>query len=79
MFAINSSIPSKVLPTPEDIEVLTVQITMDNSLNLCPLYNPPYSGSDYQQHLLSYLTSLIQSDFPTVIMGDLNAPDIYWS
>ena len=79
MFVTNNSIPSKIIPTPEDIEVLSVQLLFENPINLCLLYNPPGSGTEYQQKLLTYLTSLVQSDLSTVIMGDLNAPDIIWS
>jgi len=37
MLAINSSIPSKILETPEDVEVLTVQLPVDNPVSLCLL------------------------------------------
>ena len=32
---INSSIPSRILETPKDVEVLTVQLSVDNPVNLC--------------------------------------------
>jgi len=59
MLAINSSIPSKILETPEDVEVLTVQLPVDNPVSLCLLYNAPSSDTEYQKKLLSYLTMLM--------------------
>jgi len=70
MFTINSSIPSKILETPEDDKVLTVElhVSVDNSVNLCLLYNPPSSGTEYQEKLtlLSYIfnKALTKSDPP---------------
>ena len=53
MLEIDMSIPSKLLTSPDDIEVVTVEILTSKPCKICLLYNPPNSGTDYQEHLLS--------------------------
>ena len=50
MLAIDMSIPSKLLTSPDDIEVVTVEILTSKPCKICLLYNPPNSGTDYQDH-----------------------------
>ena len=79
MLAIDISIPSKILPSPNDIEVIVVQITTYNPTTLCLVYNPPNSTVTYQQNLLNFLSDIMQSSDNAVILGDFNMPDICWS
>lgn len=78
MLAIDQSIPSKIIPSPNDIEVIIVQIMAHNPIKLCLVYNPPNCGFNYQQKLLTFLSDIMQSKGNVVIMGDFNVPDIRW-
>jgi len=70
---------SKLLTIPNNIEIVTVEILASNPCRICLLCNPPNSGTDYQDHLLSYVSLLMEEEVPIVIMGDFNTPDINWS
>ena len=74
-----NTVPSKLLTSPDDIEVVTVEILTSKTCKICLLYNPPNSGTDYQEHLLSYVSLLTKEDDPIVFMGDFNTPDVVWS
>jgi len=65
-----------LLTTPDDIEVVTVEILTAEPCKICVLYNPPNSGTDYQEHLLLYVSLLMKEEDPVVIMGDFNTPDV---
>jgi len=79
LLAVDTSIPSRLLTSPDDIEVVTVEILTTKPCKICVLYNPPNSGTDYQDHLLSYVSLLMKEVDPVVIMGDFNTPDVDWS
>ena len=70
---------SLLLTSPDDIEVVTIEILTTKPCKICVLYNPPNSGTDYQDHLLSYVSLLMKEVDPVVIMGDFNTPDVVWS
>ena len=79
MLAIDASIPSKVIPSPDDIEVIVVQINTSNPCTLCLVYNPPNSTATYQQNLLNFLSVTMQTYDNLIILGDFNTADISWS
>ena len=72
MFAIDLSIPSKIICSPNEIEVIVVQIFTNNPITLCLVYNPPNSTITYQQNLLNFLTTIMQSNDNVFILGDFN-------
>ena len=54
------NIPIKLLTSPDDNEVVTVEILTSKPCKICLLYNPPNSGTDYQEDLLSYVSHLMK-------------------
>ena len=50
----------QTIPSPEDIEMVAVQLTQ-HSVKLCLVYNLPDSDKLYQQKLISFLSNFIQS------------------
>ena len=79
MLAIDIPISNKILPGPNNIEVIVVQITTRNPLTLHLVHNPPNSFATYQQNFLNFLSNIMQSDNNVVILGDFNMPDICWT
>ena len=78
LVAVNDSIPSLFISSPADLEVIVVQIYFTNPLNLCTVYVPPNSGVLYFNSLLSFLSDMLSSDVPCIIVGDFNLPNICW-
>jgi len=74
MLTMDASIPSKLLTSPNNTEVIAVKILASNPCRICLLYNPPNSGTDYQDHSLSYVSLLKEKEVPIMIMEDFNSP-----
>ena len=51
LIAVSDSVPSVLISSPEELEIITVNIP----ITLCTVYVPPNSGDDYHKNLLSYL------------------------
>ena len=62
------------LPCPSDLEMVSAEI--DPSLLLCLIYRPPNSTEQLNSSLITYL-NLIDRNKNSIIMGDLNFPNIY--
>ena len=61
MLAVDQSIPTKIIPSPVDIEVVSVHFWWSIRLsNSYFVYNPPNSGKIYQQKLVSFLSDIMQ-------------------
>ena len=69
MLAVDRSIPNKIIPSPDDIEVISVHLLMQNPVKICLVYNPPNSERDYQHKLISFLCDIIQSSDDVIILG----------
>jgi len=72
------SIPSRILPSPDNIEEVVAEVLSSKPFRICVLYNPPNSKFDYQHCLFSFISDLLQDTRPVVLMGDFNAPNISW-
>ena len=79
LIAINDSLPSSLISSPSHIEAIAVRINFIHPLILCSVYVPPNSGASYFDLLLLYLSELLSSGFPCIIVGDFNLPNICWS
>lgn len=81
LLAIDLSLPSTLLPSPANLEVLSVKVNSQcnrHSVIICNVYISPSSSHSYYTDLLAYLSSLVDSNF-IIITGDFNLPDIVWS
>jgi len=79
LIALEESIPSSIIPSPGDLEVISVRIQLNCSISICTVYIPPNSNDSYIALLLSYLADVISSSEHVIIVGDFNFPDINWS
>ena len=74
---VQDNIISKVLPTPTDIEMLTVKVEASQKIIISVVYLPPNPSLLSIQSLLSHL-----SQFPkpcnAVLLGNFNLSDINW-
>ena len=61
------------------MEALTVQLLLEQPINLCLIYNPPNSESNYLQKLLAYLYDNMQATEEVILLGDFNVPNINWA
>ena len=80
MLAINCSIFSMEVPSPDHLEVVSVHVIRSSKAPLvfCVVYVPPNPDYHYCSDLLDYLATLI-SVHDVVLLGDFNVPDINWS
>ena len=79
LIALEESIPSSIIPSPSNLEVISVRIELNVPISLCTVYIPPTPSDLYIDSLLSYLADFISSSEHVIIVGDFNLPDINWS
>ena len=77
LIAIDESIISRIVTSHPTIELLAIEVETTPKMTVICLYIPPNSSNQYQQHVLDYIISL-PDDTDTMILGDLNTPDINW-
>jgi len=58
MLAIKNTIPSSVISSPPDIEVLSVYVEGNDPTTFCLVYNPPNSSEEYMLSLFDYIYSV---------------------
>ena len=76
LIAVHESVPSVLISSPEELEIITVNLNcLIGPITLCTVYVPPNSGDDYHKHLLSYLAHVTSSDVGVIFVGDFNLPD----
>ena len=68
-----------LIPSPSDIEVVSIKLGLTKEIVICCVYVPPDSSPTYVSSLVTYLTSLISSFERCIFVDDFNFPDIDWS
>ena len=79
LVATRQSVISSIIPSPSDLEIVSIKIGLHNDLALCCIYVPPESSSSYISLLIHFLTHLVSSFSKCIILGDFYFPDIVWS
>ena len=79
LIAIKESMCSTYIPSPPDLEVVSVKIGLSDELVISCVYVPPYSKVLYVSSMVEYLTNIVSSFKKCIIVGDFNFPDIDWS
>ena len=77
LIAIDESIISRIVTSHPTIKLITLRRSRNycqNDRNLF-IHNTKYSSNQYQQDVLDYIISL-PDDTYTMILGDLNAPEL---
>ena len=78
LVAVSESLQSSIIPSPENLELISVSITHRHTIIICTVYIPPNSDSDYLNSLFLYLSNLITLRDHIILVGDFNFPDINW-
>ena len=73
MTAVSHEFPNNQLPSPPNLEAVTVSISLVPAIVCCMVYAPPNATVEYHSEIISYLQSL-----PTLLLEDFNMPDINW-
>ena len=76
LVAVDSSLSCHEVPSPPELEVVTVRI---GHILVCTVYIPPNTNINSCSNLLYYLSDLTSTSENIIIVGDFNAPDIEWS
>lgn len=80
MLAVRSSINIVSVFHHDDIELLTVVLSLPRLITVCLTYIPPNGSKEYHLTLHSYLHQLLShSTNEILILGDMNYSDINWS
>ena len=77
MLAVSNKLFSKLLPTPDNLELLALSLN-HNEYIICLLYIPPSSNDQYHCDVQNYLLSLSNYN-NLLVFGDVNFPDINWN
>jgi len=76
LLAVRDDITSKILPSPANIEMLTVKVELPQTLIFCVVYLTPNPTVSLIQSLSSHLHQFQSSN--VVLLGDYNLPEINW-
>ena len=74
LIAVRESLFSSYIPSPLDLEIVSVKIGPCNDTVICCVYVPPESSLSY----VSSVADLSSSFSKCIIVGDFNFPDIDW-
>ena len=75
LIAVSDSVPSVLISSPEELEIITVNLNpLNGPITLCTTV--PNSGDDYHNNLLSYLAHVSSSADTIILVGDFNLPDV---
>ena len=78
MLAVKDSLPSKLLLSPGNLEIVTVSVNTAHQTVLCFIYLLPNSTQEHTQPIFDYIKGLFLITSSIIILGDLNFPDINW-
>ena len=79
LISVKSCVPSSSVPSPPDLEVISVEVGIKHDFVLCSVYIPPDSPACLISSLVLYLKSLVSLYNRCIFVGDFNLPDINWS
>ena len=78
LLAVASHLSTCLLPSPTELEVLSIQLLLSSPIIIYVVYIPPTTNKSYWISLLQFLESIFASDFYTIVVGDFNSPNINW-
>ena len=79
LIAVKSCVPSSPVPSPPDLEVISVEVGIKYDFVLCSVYIPQNSPACLISSLVLYLKSLVFLYSRCIFVGDFNLPEINWS
>lgn len=78
LLAISKSISTSPVPSPPDLEAVSVVCDLNEPITFCVVYVPPNAPDSYHSCLRNYLTHLASISTNVIFMGDFNYPDVSW-
>ena len=79
LIAIKASICSSQIPSPPDIEVVSIKVGSVHAFVLSSVYVPPDASASHVFSLVLYLTNLTSSFKRCIFVGDFNFPKLVFS
>ena len=79
LIAVKSCVPTSFVPSPPDLEVITIEVGTKHDFVVCSVYIPPESSACLISSLVLYLNGLVALYKSCIFVGDFNLPDINWS
>ena len=76
--AVHNSIQSYQIPTPLNLEILTIKFPSCDLMS-CTVYIAPNFCNSYLVSVINYLSDIISAHDKCIIVGDFNLPDISWA
>ena len=72
MLAIGNNFTNRLLPSPPNLEVITVSISLVPAVTCCMVYTPPNATAEYHDNLINYFTTITSLPNRIFIIGDFN-------
>ena len=79
LIAISNDLPSRLVYTADDIELIVVEILLPNPVTLICVYIPPNSPQSTATSFVQHIHKFTRSKNTLIITGDLNHPEIDWT
>ena len=79
LIAISNDLPSRLVYTAHDIELIVVEILLPNPVTLICVYIPPNSPQSTTTSFILHIHNFTNSKNTLIITGDLNHPEIGWT
>lgn len=79
LLAVHDSIPSSLIPSPSDLELVCVKLSLPFLVLVCSVHIVPDASTSYFLQLTQFLASIVESAPHVLLLGDFNLPDICWS
>ena len=77
LLAVQTHISSKLLSSPTNLEMLTVELNLSKRIIICVVYFPPNPTVSQIRSLSDHLSEF-QQPYNVILLGDFNLPDINW-
>ena len=78
LVAVTESLFSSIIPSPPDLEIVSVKIGQGNDSVISCVYVPPDSLLSYIYSLVHFLSDLVSCFSKCTFVGDFNFPIIDW-
>ena len=78
MLAVDIPIPFVLLPSPPNLELVTIKAMYDIPIIFCLVYLSSHPSSALVLNLINYLNLLFMLPPKTILLGDSKFPDINW-
>ncbi len=61
LMAVRDSISATISPSPNDLEVVSIVVSIPQPVTICTVYTPPNASDGYHKSMHSYLANLART------------------